>query len=282
MIPTHPPHPIFLGQAVMAWMALNGASTNHAIGSVLLLASHTFVPATQLYSRDPPTSRRGVGSDGSSVADTLIQPHAAPFTPWPPIASWYTHSCSCGLVAQLVGNVKTLLNDTPKKLGVPAPGMIFNTALHAFAVYALLTGQEYADNVAKFMIGFFGLNGVAFAVAPATGAGVWGVKGDEKAEFMMKAFGYFMSSASAGMPRRISYTTAPWAQANNPNDPRFSFVSFDFLPPSMTHITLQPPTVGRFRRRSRQGRGSYKGCRPRIHPCSPPHHRRQLHLEDRR
>jgi hypothetical protein len=123
---------LFVCQAVMAWLALNGASTNTAIG--------------------------------------------------------------CGLIPNLVVGVKTLLNDTPKKLGVPAPGMIFNTALNAFAVYALLTGQEYADNVAKFMVGFFALNGVVFAVAPATGAGAWGVKGDDKVEFMMKAFGYFISS----------------------------------------------------------------------------------------
>merc|ERR1719174_711759 len=122
----------FVSTAVTAWLALNGASTNTAIG--------------------------------------------------------------CGLVPQLVGSVKTLLNDTPKALGVPAPGMIFNCALNAFAVYALLTGQEYADSVAKFMIGFFALNGVAFAIAPAAGAGAWGVKGDEKVEFFMKAFGFFLTS----------------------------------------------------------------------------------------
>ena len=33
----------------------------------------------------------------------------------------------CGIIPNLVQGAKTLLNDTPKKLGVPAPGMIFNT-----------------------------------------------------------------------------------------------------------------------------------------------------------
>ena len=52
----------------------------------------------------------------------------------------------CGILPQLVQMTKTLLNDTPKKLGVPAAGMIFNFGLCAFSVYALLTGQSYADN----------------------------------------------------------------------------------------------------------------------------------------
>jgi len=122
---------VFVGTALMAWLALNGASTNTAIG--------------------------------------------------------------CGLVPQLVQSTKTLLNGTPTALGVPQQGMIFNLALNAFAVYALLTGQEFADSVTKFMIGFAGLNGVAFAIAPAAGAGAWGVKGDEKVEFFMKALGFFLT-----------------------------------------------------------------------------------------
>lgn len=100
----------------------------------------------------------------------------------------------CGILPQLVQMTKTLLNDTPKKLGVPAAGMIFNFGLCAFSVYALLTGQSYADNVAKFMVGFFGLNGVVFAVAPSVGAGAWGITGDDKVEFLMKNFGFFITS----------------------------------------------------------------------------------------
>ena len=123
---------VFVGSAVMSWLALNGATVNTALG--------------------------------------------------------------CGIIPNLVQGAKTLLNDTPKKLGVPAPGMIFNTALNAFAVYALLTGQSYADKVAKFMIGFFGLNGIVFAIAPAVGAGAWGIKGNDKVEFLMKAFGFFITS----------------------------------------------------------------------------------------
>jgi len=121
---------VFLGTSIMAWLALNGASTNTVIG--------------------------------------------------------------CGCIPQVVEMVKTLLNDTPGKLGLPNKGMIVNLVINVFAMHALLTGQEYADNVAKFMVGFFGLNAVAFILAPEAGAGAWGVKGDDKLTMMIRAFGWFI------------------------------------------------------------------------------------------
>jgi hypothetical protein len=107
-----------------------------------------------------------------------------------------TKAIGFGMIPWLVGNTKTLLNDLPTKLGVPPAGMYFATALSALGVYATLGGTDFGEIVAKGLTYFWGLNGIAFALAPEAGGGAWGVAGDELVTFFMKNFGYFLLSAS--------------------------------------------------------------------------------------
>jgi hypothetical protein len=99
-----------------------------------------------------------------------------------------------GVVPQVVIGVKTLLNDLPAKFGVPAPGMILNTALNVGVVYALLTDQSYAPTVIKALLAYYGLNSLGFILATEKAAGMWGIKGSDETLLMMKSFGWFIGS----------------------------------------------------------------------------------------
>jgi hypothetical protein len=100
----------------------------------------------------------------------------------------------CALLPKTVGTLKTILNDLPAKFGMPKGGFYFRLGLNIFFVVTLLTSQDYAPTVTKIAMYWSAFNGILFALSPQTGSRAWGVPSDDKVDFFMKSFGYFLTA----------------------------------------------------------------------------------------
>lgn len=74
----------------------------------------------------------------------------------------------------IVNQLKALLNDVPTNIGIANGGQYLNLAVMSFVAYALLTGADYATNVAKGFAGYIALTMLQSRLAPKSAFKTWG------------------------------------------------------------------------------------------------------------
>jgi len=78
-----------------------------------------------------------------------------------------------GLITNVVINAKCLLNEEPKKLGIPAITHKLNLIINSIASYALLTNASYASKAAYALAAYCIFGGTQCCLFPDAGVETW-------------------------------------------------------------------------------------------------------------
>lgn len=78
-----------------------------------------------------------------------------------------------GLITNVVINAKCLLNEEPKKLGIPAITHQLNLVINSIASYALLTNASYASKAAYALAAYCIFGGTQCCLFPDAGVETW-------------------------------------------------------------------------------------------------------------
>jgi hypothetical protein len=95
-----------------------------------------------------------------------------------------------GLVPGVLTHISSLLDETPKEIGINVPMQYVNTAINAFVIKSLLGGADNAANILKYFLAYTGLATGQCRVAPDAALKAWGFqKGTANQTFATKLIG---------------------------------------------------------------------------------------------
>ncbi len=83
-----------------------------------------------------------------------------------------------GLVPGVLTQFSSLLDETPKELGVNVPMQYVNTAVTTFVIKSLLGGEDNAGTILKYFLAYCGLATGQCRVAPQAALKAWGFPED--------------------------------------------------------------------------------------------------------
>ena len=96
-----------------------------------------------------------------------------------------------GLITNVVINAKCLLNEEPKKLGIPAITHQLNLVINSIASYALLTNASYASKAAYVLASYCIFGGVQCSLFPDAGVETWNLPNvmTDESKFKLQCMG---------------------------------------------------------------------------------------------